>query len=79
MRKVGQIKTITPINSNTNYCIEMKLIPINMDYCLLQIDALKVFLGDVSKWEVPTQLPKLKFFKVNAPISQQKPKVHYSN
>ena len=28
-------------NSNTNYHREMKFEPINMDYCLLQFDALK--------------------------------------
>ena len=37
-------KTEQPINFNTNYRGEMKLIPINMDYCLLQFDALKFFL-----------------------------------
>ena len=34
----------TPINSNTNYGREMKHVPINMDYCLLQFGALKFFL-----------------------------------
>ena len=34
-----------PINFNTNYRREMKLVPINMDYCVLQIDALKTFRG----------------------------------
>ena len=34
-----------PINYNANYHREMKLVPINMDYCLLQFDALKFFLG----------------------------------
>ena len=34
-------KRDTPINSVTNYRREMKLIPIIMDYCLLQLDALK--------------------------------------
>ena len=36
-------KTFT--NFNTNYCRDMKLVPINMDYCLLQFDALIFFLG----------------------------------
>ena len=36
-------KNETP-NSNTNYRTEMKLAPINMDYCLLQFDALNRFL-----------------------------------
>ena len=30
---------------STNYRTEMKLVPIIMDYCLLQFDALKFFLG----------------------------------
>ena len=34
-----------PIYFNTNYLTEMKLVPIIMDYCLLQFDALKLFLG----------------------------------
>ena len=33
------------INSNTGCRRKMKLIPINMGYCLLQSDALKFFLG----------------------------------
>ena len=31
-----------PINSNTNCRREMKLVPIYMDYCLHQFDALKI-------------------------------------
>ena len=42
---VDQKNRNTPINSNTNYRREMKIIPINMDYCLLQFDALQFFLG----------------------------------
>ena len=38
-------KRNTPINFNTNYRREMKLVPINMDYCLFQFDALKFVLG----------------------------------
>ena len=34
-------KNTTPIDSNTNYRREMKLVPI-MDYFLLQFDALKI-------------------------------------
>ena len=30
---------------NINYRTEVKLVPIIMDYCLLQFDALKFFLG----------------------------------
>ena len=35
----------TTINSNTNYRREIKLVPINMGYCLLKFDALKFILG----------------------------------
>ena len=35
----------TPIYFNTNYHRKMKLVPIIMDYWLLQLDALKFFLG----------------------------------
>ena len=38
-------KQSTPINFNTNYRRQMKLIPINMDYCLLQFDALIFFFS----------------------------------
>ena len=38
-------KRNTLIYFNTNYRTEMKLIPIIMDYSLLQFDALKFFLG----------------------------------
>ena len=36
---VGQIKRNTPIYFYTNYRTEMKLVPIIMDYYLLQFDA----------------------------------------
>ena len=42
---VGQIKRNGPIYFNTNYRTEMKLLPILMDNCLLQFDALKFFFG----------------------------------
>ena len=32
------------INFNTNYRREMKFVLINMEYCLLQFDAFKLFL-----------------------------------
>ena len=38
-------KRNTPIYFNTNYRTEMKLVPIIMDYCLLQFDVLKFFSG----------------------------------
>ena len=37
-------KRKTPINSNANYRKEMKLVPINMNYCQLQFDAIQFFL-----------------------------------
>ena len=40
---VGQKKN-TAINSNKNYNREMKLVPINVDYSVLQFDALKFVL-----------------------------------
>ena len=40
-----QQKRNTPIYFYKNYRTEMKLVPIIMDYCLLQFDALKFFLG----------------------------------
>ena len=42
---VGHKKRNTFINSYTNYCREMKPVPINVDYCLLQFDALIFVLG----------------------------------
>ena len=41
---VGQEKKNTFMYFNANYRTEMKLVPITMDYCLLQFDALKFFL-----------------------------------
>ena len=38
-------KRNTPIYFNTNNRTEMKLVPIIMDYCLLQFDALEFLLG----------------------------------
>ena len=40
---VKKKKKNIPTNSNTNYCKE-KLVPIKMNYCLLQFDALKFVL-----------------------------------
>ena len=36
---------IIPINFNANYLAEIKFLPIYMDYCLFQFDALNFFLG----------------------------------
>ena len=44
-RSKKEKKRNTPIYFNTNYRTEMKLVPIIMDYCLLQFDALKILLG----------------------------------
>ena len=38
-------KRITPAHSNTNYPKEMKLVPINIQYNLLQFNSLKFALG----------------------------------
>ena len=64
------------VNYNTYYRTEMELVPVIMDYCLLQFDALKIFLG------VPLQggsLPNLYFFSVNPQIFQRNRKVHLTN
>ena len=42
---VCQEKRNIPIYFNSNYRTEMKLVPIIMEYCLLQFDALKFYLG----------------------------------
>ena len=48
-------KRNTPIYFNTNCHTEMKLVPIIMDYCLLQFDTLKFFLGvRLHRFEVNT-------------------------
>ena len=39
------VKKKTPIYFNRYYRREMNLVPIIMDYCLFQFDALKFFLG----------------------------------
>ena len=51
MRSVKTTKTTTKtkenfsINFSASYRREMKLTPFKMNYCLLQLDALKFFLG----------------------------------
>ena len=52
-------------NSVTNNRREMKLLPINMDCCILQFDALKFFL-EVNLHE--GSLPNINFFNVNPQI-----------
>ena len=58
-------KKDTPINSITNYRSEVKLIPINMDYCLLQFDDLKFFSGVRLHKGSP---PNFNFFNINPQI-----------
>ena len=55
----------TPTNSNTNYLREMNFVPINMDYCLLQFDILKFFLGVCLRRGA---LPNFNFSNVNLQI-----------
>ena len=57
-------KRNTPIYFNTNSRTKMKLVPIIMDYCLLQFDALKFFLGVYQHGE---SQPNFNFFSVNPP------------
>ena len=57
-------KRNTPINSNPNRR-EMKLVPINMDYSLLLIDAFKFSLGVHLHGG---SLPNLSFFNINPRI-----------
>ena len=59
-------KRSTPIHINTNYRTEteMKLVPIIMDNCLLQFDALKFFLRVCLHGR---SLPNINFFDINPP------------
>ena len=62
---VKEKKRNTSIYFNINYRIEMKLVPIIMDYCLFQFDVLNFFL------EVRLHggsLPNVTFFNVNPQI-----------
>ena len=58
-------KMNTPISSNANYRREMKFVPINMNYGLLQFDALKFVLGVRLHGR---SLPNFNFFSVNPQI-----------
>ena len=51
-------KRNTLINSNANYRREMKLVPINMDFCLHQFDALTHSLP-LTRWRVSMALPPM--------------------
>ena len=57
-----------PNNSNTNYRREMKLVSINMDYCLLQFGALKFVLGGPSTLGEEGLYLTLTFFSVKPQI-----------
>ena len=48
-KKAKKKKRNTPTNFSTNYRREMKLVPINMNDCLLQFNALK-FVSGVSQY-----------------------------
>ena len=61
---------------NTNYHTQMKLISIIKDYCLLQSDALKSFLGIRLHGG---SLPIFNFFNVNSQIFQQNRKILFLN
>ena len=69
-------KRNTPIYFNSNYCTEMEVAPIIMDYCLLEFDVLKFFLG-IHLHE--GSQPNFNFFNVNPQIFQRNRKVHLSN
>ena len=58
---------------NTNHGTKMKLVPIIMDYCLLQVDTLKFFLGVRLQEE---SLPNFNVFNVNPQIFQRNLTVH---
>ena len=60
-----QISELNSIYSNTNYREEIKLVPIIMDYCLRQFDALIFFLGVRLHGGY---LPNFIFFNVNLQI-----------
>ena len=68
---VGQKKKRnTPIYFNTNYRTEMKLVLIIVDYCQLQSDALKFFLG-VRLYGGGGALSNFRFFNVTPPPNFQ--------
>ena len=60
-------------NSNTNYRRKMEPVPIIMDYCLLQFDSLKFFLG--FRLHGGSE-PNFNFFNVTPQIFQRNRKAH---
>ena len=74
---VGQNKTKHPyLFHYIYYRTGMKLVTITMDYCLLQFDALKIFLG-VHLHE--DSQPNFNFFNANIQIFQRNRKVNLTN
>ena len=71
-------KRNTPIYFDTNYRTEMKLELIIMDYCLLQCDALKFFLG-VFLLHGGGSLPNFNCFQSQPPNFSRNHKVRLSN
>ena len=70
-------KKNTPNNFNTNYRRDMKLVPINLVYCLLQFDVLKFFLG--VRLHGGRGRPNFNFFNVNPQMFQRNRKVELTN
>ena len=61
---------------NTYYRTKMKLVPIIMDFCLLQFDALKIFLRVRLHGG---SLPNFQFFNVSPQIFQRNRKIYLAN
>ena len=83
MRSINNVKSVKKEKKkkktkhpyfNTNYCIEMELVPNIMDYCLLQFDALKFFLGVHLHGE--GSLLNFNVFNINPQIFERIRKVH---
>ena len=74
---VGQnIKRNAPTYFYTNYRTEIKLVPVIIDYCLLQFVAIKFFSG--IRLHGGSQ-PNFNFFNVNSQIFQRNRKVYLTN
>ena len=72
MHSRSKTKQNTPIYFNTNCCTEIKLVPIIMNYCLLQFNFLGVRLHGGSR-------PNFNFININHQIFQRNRKVHLTN
>ena len=73
---IGKKKRSIPNYFNTIYRTEMKLVPLIMDYGLLQFNGLKFFLGVRLHGGF---LPDFNFFNVNPHIFQRNLKAHLAN